>query len=95
MTAHFEKANVNLFTCVRLGDAYGHCAHQDGVTQTQIGEITMLAKTTTLTLVLVIAAITSAAAAPRDFKDPTSGWHVGTDPSSQIRNYLQHDRGAE
>jgi hypothetical protein len=46
---------------------------------------------TTIALALVIAAISSAVAAPKQ----NNGWPVGTDPSAQIRNYLQHDRGSE
>jgi hypothetical protein len=50
----------------------------------------MLTKST-IALALIIAAVSSAVAAPKN----NGGWPVGTDPSAQIRNYLQHDRGAE
>jgi hypothetical protein len=49
----------------------------------------MLAKTA-IALTLIVAAVSSAVAAPKAYN--MSG---GTDPSAQIRNYLQHDRGAE
>jgi hypothetical protein len=58
----------------------------------QPGDKTMFIKTT-IALALVVAAVSGAVAAPKEQNTP--GWHVGTDPSSQIRTYMQHDRGAE
>jgi hypothetical protein len=48
---------------------------------------------TAIALALIVAAVSGAVAAPKEYKTP--GWSVGTDPSMQIRNYLQHDRGKE
>jgi hypothetical protein len=52
----------------------------------------MFAKTA-IALTLIVAAVSSAVAAPKAYN--MSGWSVGTDPSAQVRNYLQHDRGSE
>ena len=52
----------------------------------------MFAKTA-IALALIVAAVSSAVAAPKMYN--SSGWSVGTDPSMQIRSYLQHDRGSE
>ena len=52
----------------------------------------MFAKTATA-LVLIVASLSGAIAAPK--QNNTPGWSVGSDPSMQIRNYLQHDRGSE
>jgi hypothetical protein len=49
---------------------------------------------TTIALALVVAAVSGAVAAPNVARN-SPGWATNTDPSPQIRNYLQHDRGAE
>src|SRR5262245_60804506 len=87
--SHLKLACKLLSRLTRI--SYTHTRRGVGGNLNQ-GDRPMFAKTA-IALALIVAAVSSAVAAPKVYN--SSGWSVGTDPSAQIRNYLQHDRGAE